>query len=167
MEEKGKKIFYDVHCHALNLSHAGLLAFLNRFLKDRAVSFSDLLGKGKFLQVICRLLGIHFSVKLLKTLLIVLSGVLSGIVLLAISKYEYFLSGKVSDIVLVGAFSVVLTALVFALWALRKIASGESDLITNTLKKMSIFFPLLRIIRGVYFFLWRWISCLRMKGSGN
>src|SRR3990170_636755 len=62
MEEKGKKIFYDVHCHALNLSHAGLLAFLNRFLKDRAVSFSDLLGKGKFLQVICRLLGIHFSV---------------------------------------------------------------------------------------------------------
>lgn len=135
MEEKGKKIFYDVHCHALNLSHAGLLAFLNRFLKDRAVSFSDLLGKGKFLQVICRLLGIHFSVKLLKTLLIVLSGVLSGIVLLAISKYEYFLSGKVSDIVLVGAFSVVLTALVFALWALRKIASGESDLITNTLKK--------------------------------
>lgn len=48
MDGKEKKVFYDIHCHALNLSHAGLLAFLNRFLKDRTVSFSDLLGKGKF-----------------------------------------------------------------------------------------------------------------------
>lgn len=135
MNEREKKVFYDIHCHALNLSHAGILAFLNRFLKDRAVSFRDLLEKGKFLQVICRLLGINFSVKLMKTLLVILSITLSGIVLVAISKYEYFLSGKVSDIILVVAFSVVLAALISSLWMLRKISSGESDSLTDIIKK--------------------------------
>ncbi|KXK30122.1 MAG: Amidohydrolase [Candidatus Brocadia sinica] len=135
MDGKEKKVFYDIHCHALNLSHAGLLAFLNRFLKDRTVSFSGLLGKGKFLQIICRLLGINFSVKLIKILLIILSGALSGIVLLAISKYEYFLSAKVSNIILFCAFAVVFAALIFTLWILRKISLGGSDLVTDTLRK--------------------------------
>lgn len=135
MDEKEKKVFYDIHCHALNLSHAGLLAFLNRSLKDRSVSFSDLLEKGKFLQVICRLLRINFSVKLMKTLMIIFSTTLSGIVLLAISKYEYFLSARVSNIILVCAFAVVFAALIFTLWALRRISSGESDQVTDALKK--------------------------------
>lgn len=135
MDEKEKKVFYDIHCHALNLSHAGILSFLNRFLKDRAVSFSDLLKKGKFLQVICRLLGINLSIRIMKAFLIILSVAVTGIVLLAISNYEYFLSGKVSDIILVGAFSVVMAALIFSLWTLRKISSGESDSLTDIIKK--------------------------------
>lgn len=135
MEEKRKKIFYDIHCHALNLSHAGILAFLNRFLKDRAVSFSALLKKGKFLQLICQLFGINFSINATKTLLIIVSIALAGIVLLSISNYEYFLSGKVSNIILVCAFSVIFIALIFTLWIFRKISLGESDSLTDTLKK--------------------------------
>lgn len=35
--------FFDIHCHAVNISHAGLLAFVNRFLQDNAITYSDVL----------------------------------------------------------------------------------------------------------------------------
>lgn len=34
MDVKTDKIFYDIHCHAFNLSHANFSAFILRFLKD-------------------------------------------------------------------------------------------------------------------------------------
>ena len=46
-----KKTFYDIHCHAFNLSHAGLLAFLNRFLKNNALTFSKIMS-GEFIKII-------------------------------------------------------------------------------------------------------------------
>src|SRR3990167_3917383 len=46
-----KKTFYDIHCHAFNLSHAGLLAFLNRFLKNNALTFSKIIS-GEFIKII-------------------------------------------------------------------------------------------------------------------
>ena len=51
---KNNKIFYDVHCHAFNLSHAGLLAFLNRFFLNNALTFKDLL-KGRLFKILVRL----------------------------------------------------------------------------------------------------------------
>ncbi len=36
-------IFFDVHCHAFNLSHAGLLSFLNRFFLNNTLTFEDVL----------------------------------------------------------------------------------------------------------------------------
>lgn len=46
-----RKTFYDIHCHAFNLSHAGLLAFLNRFLKNNALTFSKIIS-GEFIKII-------------------------------------------------------------------------------------------------------------------
>ena len=42
------KTFFDVHLHAFNLSHAGLLAFVNRFLLDSELTFSDIYNKKYF-----------------------------------------------------------------------------------------------------------------------
>ena len=37
-----EKNFYDIHCHIFNLSHPGLLIFINRFFLNNALNFSDL-----------------------------------------------------------------------------------------------------------------------------
>jgi len=42
MEKEDHSTFYDVHMHAYNLSHPGLLLFANRFLRNIRLTFSDL-----------------------------------------------------------------------------------------------------------------------------
>ena len=44
------KVFFDIHLHAFNLSHAGLLAFANRFLLSSNLSLSDFYQK-KWLKI--------------------------------------------------------------------------------------------------------------------
>ncbi len=51
MEKSSSNYFYDVHCHAFNLSHAGLLAFANRFFLTNTLSFNDLL-QGNIVDII-------------------------------------------------------------------------------------------------------------------
>jgi hypothetical protein len=46
--KKDKQYFYDVHMHAFNLSHAGLIAYINRSLTDHGVSLNDLFKKSFF-----------------------------------------------------------------------------------------------------------------------
>jgi hypothetical protein len=46
-----KNRFYDIHMHVFNLSHAGLMAFINRFFLNNALDFSDLL-KGRYLKIL-------------------------------------------------------------------------------------------------------------------
>ena len=46
-----KHRFYDIHMHVFNLSHAGLMAFINRFFLNNALDFNDLL-KGKYLKIL-------------------------------------------------------------------------------------------------------------------
>jgi len=45
------KRFYDIHMHVFNLSHAGLMAFINRFFLNNALRFDDLLD-GRFFKII-------------------------------------------------------------------------------------------------------------------
>ncbi len=54
-KEVKEHVFYDVHMHAFNLSHAGLLAFINRFFLNNTVSFGDFL-KGRYLKIIKRMM---------------------------------------------------------------------------------------------------------------
>lgn len=42
-EEKNKKLFFDAHMHAFNLSHVGILAFVNRFLLNFELDYNDLI----------------------------------------------------------------------------------------------------------------------------
>jgi predicted TIM-barrel fold metal-dependent hydrolase len=43
--------FYDIHCHAFNLSHAGLVAILNRFMLNQSLNIGDL-AEGKILKMV-------------------------------------------------------------------------------------------------------------------
>jgi hypothetical protein len=45
------KRFYDIHMHVFNLSHAGLMAFINRFFLNNALRFDDLL-EGRYFKII-------------------------------------------------------------------------------------------------------------------
>ena len=69
MKIKKKKIFYDIHCHAFNLSHAGLLAFLNRFFLDNTLTFNDLLN-GNLFQILLQIIFPSKSKKISKNKLI-------------------------------------------------------------------------------------------------
>lgn len=69
MKIKKKKIFYDIHCHAFNLSHAGLLAFLNRFFLDNTLTFNDLLN-GNIFQILLQIIFPSKSKKISKNKLI-------------------------------------------------------------------------------------------------
>ena len=63
MGETKTNRLYDIHCHAFNLSHAGLIAFLNRFLLNNSMSLKDLI-KGKFLKILKRFIfGELFNLK--------------------------------------------------------------------------------------------------------
>ncbi len=66
-------VFYDVHMHAFNLSHAGILTFLNRILKNNLLSFEDLL-KGNYFKMVRRLLFRGYTGKLVSIILILLLG---------------------------------------------------------------------------------------------
>lgn len=46
-----EKRFYDIHMHVFNLSHAGLMAFINRFFLNNALNFNDLLD-GKYFKIL-------------------------------------------------------------------------------------------------------------------
>lgn len=50
MKKNEHNYFFDVHLHSFNLSHAGLLAFLNRFFFENTLTFNDLLN-GNILQI--------------------------------------------------------------------------------------------------------------------
>lgn len=43
--------FYDIHMHVFNLSHAGLMAFINRYFLNNALQFNDLLD-GKYFKIL-------------------------------------------------------------------------------------------------------------------
>ena len=49
-KETNNKLF-DIHCHVFNLSHAGIIAFLNRFFLNNALSLDDLIN-GRFQKII-------------------------------------------------------------------------------------------------------------------
>lgn len=51
-----REVFFDIHCHAFNLSHAGLLAFLNRLFLNNSLTFEDLLEMRLF-RMIRRFMG--------------------------------------------------------------------------------------------------------------
>ncbi len=51
MQKQNHKTFYDIHMHAFNLSHAGLLAFLNRFFLNKTLSLNDL-ARGDIIKII-------------------------------------------------------------------------------------------------------------------
>ncbi|NQT78042.1 MAG: hypothetical protein HQ565_10030 [Bacteroidetes bacterium] len=46
-----EKRFYDIHMHVFNLSHAGLMAFINRFFLNNALNFNDLID-GKYFKIL-------------------------------------------------------------------------------------------------------------------
>jgi hypothetical protein len=56
---KKDSLFFDVHMHAFNLSHAGLLAFINRALLDNDLTMEDLYEKNypKFFKLGLKLAG--------------------------------------------------------------------------------------------------------------
>ena len=49
------KKFYDIHLHLVNISHAGLLAYLNRFLRNHTLSYELLINR-PFLKVFITLI---------------------------------------------------------------------------------------------------------------
>jgi predicted TIM-barrel fold metal-dependent hydrolase len=55
--------FYDIHLHLLNISHAGLLAYLNRFLENHTISYKRLLKKPALKVFIPLLIDLIFSNK--------------------------------------------------------------------------------------------------------
>jgi len=52
--------FYDIHLHAFNLGHAGILSFVNRFVLNNKMSINDL-SSGKYIQLIFRMLFLSKS----------------------------------------------------------------------------------------------------------
>lgn len=50
------KFFFDPHIHLFNLSHAGLLAYLNRFLKNMHLSYKDLFHVRRMFGMIVQLI---------------------------------------------------------------------------------------------------------------
>ncbi|NOY95752.1 MAG: hypothetical protein GXO81_05135 [Chlorobi bacterium] len=48
---KKESMFFDVHMHAFNLSHAGLLAFINRAVLNSNLTLNDIYDK-KILKII-------------------------------------------------------------------------------------------------------------------
>jgi len=55
-ERKIPKAFYDVHLHAYNLSHPGLLLFISRFLKNHQLTIGRLISKAYY-KLIWELIG--------------------------------------------------------------------------------------------------------------
>jgi hypothetical protein len=95
---KKQSIFFDVHLHAFNLSHAGLLAFINRFFLNNALTFEDLLD-GRIRKILFKLifkpnplksrfrnfLAIAFKVLIFLILFILISWVFFALIILILS----------------------------------------------------------------------------------
>ena len=80
-QQKGKEYFFDVHIHSYNLSHPGLLAFVNRFLKGSLKSYDGLINN-KFESIVVPLLRSPYT-----------WGILIFISLTVFSGYLHFCSG--------------------------------------------------------------------------
>lgn len=55
MSTEKKHYFFDVHLHSFNLSHAGILSFLNRFFLENTLSFNELLN-GNVVEIILKII---------------------------------------------------------------------------------------------------------------
>ncbi len=87
MAEDNSKIpdaFYDIHLHAYNLSHPGLLLFLSRFLKKRNLSLRQLISVAYY-KLIMQFIGDRTG----KKLIWILSGLVTLIVASLICPCEY------------------------------------------------------------------------------
>ncbi len=80
------RTFFDIHLHAFNLSHAGIMIFLNRYFLNNALTFEDLLN-GRFRKIIFKVmfrpkplksLAANFFSLFIKILLILIIVILVG-----------------------------------------------------------------------------------------
>lgn len=153
---KKSSVFFDVHLHAFNLSHAGLLAFINRFFLSNALTFEDLLdgrlrkilfkiifkpnplksGFGNFLAIVFKsiiflLLFIFISWIFIALIILILVGVFD-VNFLDLSSWQY------QVILFIGCIDVVLMmvgGIVF--WALKKNKTRTS--VRRMINVLSIF----------------------------
>ena len=126
IKKKNNKL-YDVHCHAFNLSHAGLLAFLNRFFLNNALTFRDLL-KGRLFHILIKLLqcrkspigcwlkrviGLIAGVFLILVLGLLINPAILGIDFLKLSSIQKFLAR--GFLVFILLFVILLTIMIIYL----------------------------------------------------
>ncbi len=144
-KETNNKLF-DIHCHAFNLSHVGLLAFLNRFFLNNALSFKDLLN-GRFFRILIkilhcrkrriecwlkRLISVITGIFLLLVLGLLINPAILGIDILKLNSIQKLLTRGL--LVFILFFILLLTTLVIY-WIMKK---GISNKIHNTINLLSL-----------------------------
>jgi len=161
METKKQNYFYDIHCHTFNLSHAGLMSFLNRFFLENTLSFNDLLN-GNIFQIILQVLfnkatGKRPVSKILKWLsiglvVIIAAAFITASVFILVYVVKKFLLGQVVefDFVLEWAIKIiaflVAILLVFLIYKLLVILKGTvsrkgkvAKTLSSTVNVLSVF----------------------------
>jgi len=145
MSQNNKK-FFDIHCHAFNLSHAGLLAFLNRFFLNNALSFKDLLN-GRFFRILIKLLYcrkarigcwlgriaiLGAGIFLLLILGLLINPAILGIDILKLNSFQMLL---VRGLMVFILFFVIFLAILTIYWIMKK---GISTKIHNAINLLSL-----------------------------
>ncbi len=124
---KTEKIFIDPHIHLFNLSHAGLLAYINRFLQNISFSYKDLFKIRRLVAIVVQLIVNSFfkdkkkskrAVIIRKSIIVYLLLICLFIIILSISSV-CLCSGKTPNIILLNFLFIfkvlIVTGIMFLL----------------------------------------------------
>ncbi len=150
-----EKNFYDIHCHIFNLSHPGLLIFINRFFLNNALNFSDLFNF-KFWKLIIQIVVskkipqyvVMIAIAIILFIFIVIIGMRLEMLRWIMLKF-YLISndsanlvsgGKASQFwVFVSEFVIILFYILligWVVWRANKIAKGIKNFIWEKSSKI-------------------------------